>query len=71
MNDAIGEQAAPGRNQNPGRQDEDSERGTKQPRREDKQDQDKRPTEDKLGQVNRKPEQTDPPVPGRTPVQMP
>ena len=70
MNDAISD-AAPGRNQNPGRQDEDSQRGTKQPAREDKQDRDKRPRENKPGQVDPMPEQTDPPVPGRTPVQIP
>jgi hypothetical protein len=47
--------------------------GTKRPGREDEQGQDKFPTEDKPEvdrKPDRKPEQTDPPVPGRTPVQI-
>jgi|RhiMetdeSRZDD1v2_1073273.scaffolds.fasta_scaffold2170506_1 hypothetical protein len=63
MSTAIREQASPGRDQNPGRRDRDS-------RRDDERDQDQLPNEDEPGSVERKPEQTDPPVPGRTPVKI-
>jgi len=48
----------------------DPQSGTKHPRREDDDEgQNRLPTEDEPSR-DRKPEQTDPPVPGRTPVQI-